>query len=75
MKDNRTIDDILDAIDAETKDFETADDDTPASATGAYWDSFDCQIQCEEYYRYAGYGEDTYNAIQEYLSEQRLALN
>lgn len=67
---NCSIDDILDAIDAETRDIPHPATGCSTSASGAYWDSFDCQIQCEEYYRVTGYGEGTYNAIQEYLSEQ-----
>ena len=66
MKDTRTIDDILADIDHETHD-------THNSVAGTYWDSFDCQIQCEEFNPAYGYGEDTYFAIQEYLAEQREA--
>lgn len=57
---NQTIDNVLGPIDSDTRDISCK----PAS--GAYWDSFDCQIQCEESYRYLGYDEDTYEAIQEY---------
>ena len=74
MKDHRTIDDILDDIDAETADIHHPAIGESTSVAGTYWDSFDCQIQCEEYYRVVGYDEGTYDAIQEYLSEQQSAL-
>ena len=64
----QTIDSVLGPVETQTSPSRNK------QAKSDYWDSFDCQIQCEEYERYMGYGEDTYNAIQEYLSEQNSAL-